>query len=196
MALQISSTSATRRSTPSTRSTSTCCKGDGAAGMGLTFDTPDGACARRARRALRPRGARAWRRRADGLTQTLPAAARGALPRRLAADGAGRRLLADDPEGQGPPAHRPDDPADAPGPRPRTTRPSSSRYDKGRSPRPAADRRAACRSSRRPTMPAGLRGVDAGGRRSAPAPTRSRGSSRAASSSSSACRITGPGPAR
>ena len=70
--------------------------------MGLTFDTPDGRLRRRAGLALRPRRAGRARlgRQAD---LSLPPAAGGALPRRLAPHGEGRRLLAQHPQGEGSP---------------------------------------------------------------------------------------------
>ena len=89
--------SATRTSTPSTPSTSSSCKGDGAAGMPADLRHPDGRLGRRAglRSTASWRGrVRVVRRQAD---LPLPPPAGGALPRRLAADRAGRRLLADDP---------------------------------------------------------------------------------------------------
>ena len=186
---------ATRTSTPSTRSTSSSCKGDGAAGMDATFDTPDGRLGRRAGRALRPRsrGRCAVGRQAH---LPLPAAARSALPRRLAADGAGRRLLAQRPQDQGPP----DLPHDAE----RAGRGRGRERRRARrcsfvaepQPRPASHRRRQCRSSRRPTGGTATSRPRRSSRRSAPAPTRSAASSRAASSSSTACRTTGAGICR
>ena len=161
-------------------------KGDGAQGMELTFATLMARARRRAGRAVRPRRARGahLRRRAD---LPLPAAAGGALPRRHAAHRAGRRLLAQDPEGQGPSDHR------------------ASSCAISSAPRPTDDatvvRDASRRSARRdvPLFVAGLpifsrayyatqqfRGDRRSSRRSAPAPTRSAASSRAASSNTSA----------
>ena len=180
----------TRTSRPSTRSTSTSCKGNGAAGMGAIFDTPDDRHARRARCALRARGARGALvgRQAD---LPVPAAARGALPRRLEADRRRCRVLAQHPEDQGPPEH-PHQPAP-----PRGGRGGGRRCRHGA----AATRRAAanCRSSwpasrssprpiTRPTRSTRRRST----RRSARAATRSGPSNRAASSASTGSRIIGP----
>ena len=77
-------------------------KGDGAAGMDATFDSlmaGSGDEPGRALRPPRPQGALVGRQ----AHLPLPAASRSAVPRRIAGDGAGRRLLDQHPEGQGPP---------------------------------------------------------------------------------------------
>ena len=93
---------ATRTSTPSTRSTSSCSRATARPAwtrpstrlMAGSGDDPDGLYGlARARGALVDRQAHL----------PLPAAARSALPRRIAANGAGRRLLDQHPEDQGPP---------------------------------------------------------------------------------------------
>ena len=174
---------ATRTSTPSTRSTSSPSSGDGAAGMSATFDTlmsgngdePDSLYGLLARAVQRqPRQARL----------SLPAAPRGALRRRLEGDGGRRHVLARRAQGEGA--------SDlfAIAGRGRQRRRRGRRRRAGALRQGAHARRAsrsspACRSS----PPRGGRGATStlrrSRRRSAPAPTRSRRSSRGASSNSS-----------
>ena len=164
-------------------------KGDGAAGMDATFDSLMAGLRRRPGRALRPprpEGALVGRQ----AHLPLPAASRSALPRRIAGDGAGRRLLDQHPEDQGPPelshgAER------GLGGRGRVGRHPQGPAVAETQPRPAPHRRRQRRCSRRPTGGTATSRPRRSSRRSAPAPTRSGGSSRGASSSSTACPIIG-----
>ena len=164
-------------------------KGDGAQGMGLTFaplmvragDEPD---------AMYGLVAKSVRISADGLTYrfTLRPEARFHDGSRLTAQG--RRVLADDAEGQGPSDHHPADARHGDGG-------GDGRRHAGGDLR--AEARAAtcrcsspgCRSSRRPTTPS-IRSTNRRWRcRSAAAPTRSAASRSGATSNSTASRIGG-----
>ena len=80
-------------------------KGDGAAGMDATFDTLMARSLDEPGFRLRPP-----RKRGAGVGRqahlSIPASSRSALPRRIAGDGPGRGLLADDPEDKGHPTFR------------------------------------------------------------------------------------------
>ena len=156
---------------------------------GRDLRQPHGRFRRRPGRALRPprpQGALVGRQ----AHLPLPAASRSALPRRIAGDGAGRRLLDQHPEDQGPPelSHGAERGLGGRGRVATTSSRSSCRRNAAAT---CTSSSAATRCSRRPTGGTATSRPRRSSRRSPPAPTRSGGSSRGASSSSTACPIIG-----
>ena len=150
---------------------------------------PDGAGAGRARRALRPARPLGRDRRRPRLP--LPAAAAGPVPRRLASAGAGRRLLAQAPEGEGSSRHRAGD-ARRGGCGGRGRRDRGGALRARPQPRPAAVRGGPAGVLRRLLRRAGVRGPRPWSRRSGRVPIRSGGWRPGASSNCSGSPITGP----